>query len=389
MATKKTTTKKQAEPAVAPESHSVLSPSGAARWLACAPSALMESLEPDTSSAASALGTEAHECAARRLNGLDAPAKDAEMERHVSAYVRYVRTAFEEACAKDSLASLHVESRVDLRPWIPDGYGTADALILSDGTLHVIDLKYGDGVRVEAAENPQIMAYALGAMGLYDGLCYQVRQVAMSIFQPRMDNVSTYTMAAEDLRRWGDEVLRPGALRASKGEGNLVNGGHCKFCKVRSRCKAWHADWDRIVELRNSHLAGDADVARVVRQFPDIENWAKRLIGEATGAAMNGKRYEGLKLVEGRSRRTVIDPEGLVRALVDNKVARREELFNTELKTITELERLAGKKTFNDLSLPYVAKTPGAPKLVDIADPGEEFSPAAAVEQQFEQFFDK
>lgn len=387
MAAKKTT--KKAEPAVAPESHSVLSPSGAARWLACAPSALMESVEPDGESKASALGTEAHECAARRLNGQKAPAKDAEMDRHVNAYVAYVRGVFERERAKDGLASMHVESRVDLRPWIPDGYGTADALVLADGTLHVIDLKYGDGVKVDADRNPQIMAYALGALGLYDGLCYRVDNVSMCIYQPRMDNISIYTMPAAELRKWGDEVLRPGALRASRGQGDLQKGAHCKFCKVRSRCKAWHDDWDRIVELRHSNLADDAAVARVVREYPDIENWAKRLIGEATGEALNGKRYEGLKLVEGSSRRKVIDPEGLVRALVDNKVAKREDLFNTELKTITELERIAGKKTFNELSLPYVQKTPGAPKLVDMGTPGAEYSPAAAVEQQFEQFFDK
>lgn len=380
--------KKTAERAVAPEGHCLLSPSSAGRWLACGPSALLESGEPDRDSAASLLGTQAHECAARRLNGQTARAADAEMERHVGGYVAYVRSLLDEARRTDSLAALHVESRVDLRPWIPQGFGTADAVILSNGTLRVVDLKYGDGVRVEARENPQIMTYALGVLNLYAGLCYDITDVAMAIYQPRMDNISTYTMRAEDLRRWGDEVLRPGALRASKGEGSLVKGDHCKFCKVRSRCKAWMADWDRMVELSRQHLAGDAEAARVVREYPALEGWAKKVIAEATAQACNGKRYEGLKLVQSY-RRTILDPDGLAAALVENKAATRADIYKTELRTITELERLTGKKTFAELSRPYVDRVPGSPKLVDTSAPGEEISPSAMVERQFEEYFDK
>lgn len=151
-------------------------------------------------------------------------------------YAQYVMEQLSVAKEKCKDPIVLIEQRLDFSKWVPQGFGTGDCVIVADETLTVIDFKYGVGILVEAENNPQMMCYALGALQLFDSI-YDIDSVTMTIFQPRRDSVSTYTISKEELLKWADEVLAPTAQLAAKGEGEYKAGDHCQFCKVKATCR--------------------------------------------------------------------------------------------------------------------------------------------------------
>lgn len=230
--------------------HALLSASSMHRILACPPSARLCANIEDRASPYAQQGTDAHElCEYKVLSALGKAGQDpteelefydAEMESCTEEYRNYVMEQLEEAkkLCKDPIVL--VEQRLDFSRWVPEGFGTGDCLIVADNVLHIIDFKYGLGVLVEAEHNPQMMCYALGGLDIYDGI-YDIKTVKLTVFQPRRNNISTCTMAKEELLIWADTVLSPTAKLAYEGKGEFRTGEHCKFCKFKANCQEWQA----------------------------------------------------------------------------------------------------------------------------------------------------
>ena len=232
-----------------PSKHAVLSASGAHRWLHCNPSARLELEFADRETEAAAEGTAAHALAEHKLKKAlkirsrkpVSPYDCDEMDVHTDGYVEFVLEQLEEAKMLCADPLVLIEQRLDFSCYVPDGFGTGDCLIVADKFLHIIDFKYGQGVLVDAEENPQMMLYALGALRQFDHL-YDIAQVAMSIYQPRRENVSTWIITVEQLMDWAEHTLKPKAEMAYQGEGDYVPGPWCTFCKAAAwRTRTWRA----------------------------------------------------------------------------------------------------------------------------------------------------
>ena len=219
--------------------HALLSASSSDRWIHCPPSARLSETYEDKGSDYAAEGTDAHSLCEYKLKtalGMEAddPTENLswfnqEMDDCASGYAAYVLEQVEAAKETCSDPVVLIEQRVDFSRWVEEGFGTADCIIIADGTLQVIDFKYGLGVLVSATENPQMMCYALGALELFDGI-YDIDTVRMTIYQPRRDNLSTYELSKDDLHTWANDVLKPAAELAFAGDGNVLCGEWCGFC---------------------------------------------------------------------------------------------------------------------------------------------------------------
>lgn len=259
--------------------HAILSASGAHRWMNCLPSARLELEFDNTGSEAAREGTAAHALCEHKLKKAlkmrsKRPISDYdsdEMEECSDAYVDFVMEQYAAVRQNCKDPVILIEQKLDFSCYVPDGFGTGDCLIIGDGKLHIIDFKYGMGVLVDAEENPQMMLYALGALGIYDML-YDIEEVSMSIFQPRRENVSTYTMTADALREWGDTVLKPKAEMAYKGEGEYCPGEWCTFCRAAVKCRARAEEKLRLAqtEFRMPPLLTDAEIEDILTVIPDL-----------------------------------------------------------------------------------------------------------------------
>ncbi|MCO5285183.1 MAG: DUF2800 domain-containing protein [Chitinophagaceae bacterium] len=384
------------------KAHALLGPSGASRWLACTPSARLEEQFPDTTSEAAAEGTAAHAlCELMLRHSLkeiqDAKYKrelaqlqqskyyDGAMKEHAEDYVVFVLERLAEARQHTPDALLEVEVKLDLTEYVPDGFGTGDAVIIADGTLDLIDMKYGKGVEVSAIENKQMMLYGLGALLKY-GYMYGVDTVRMTIFQPRISNYSSWEMKASDLLQWAANVLKPRAAMAFKGEGEYVVGPHCLFCRAKALCKAY-ADHQLAIDkyqMQHPDLLTDEAVSDVLDRAKDFTSWIKAVEDYALNAAVkDGKKWPGYKLVEGRSVRKITDEESAVKALKALGYS-EQDIYAIRLQGITWFEKLMGKKDFVSKIGPYVTKPPGLPTLAPDYDKRPEISGADAAIKDFE-----
>lgn len=358
-----------------PSNHALLSASSAHRWLHCPPSALLSAKVADTTSDAALQGTAAHALAEwklrRALNkhpGFRPRSQwnDAEMEEHTDDYRDYVLSQIAEAKQNTADPLVLIEQRLDFSHLVPGGFGTGDCLIVTDGALHVIDLKYGLGVLVEAERNPQMMLYALGALHLFDAL-YDIGKVALTIFQPRRDNVSTWTISVTELNEWAEHTLKPAAELAAKSEGEFCAGSWCQFCKIASTCRA-RAEAN--LQLAKYEFAPPAElsadeVAEVLARIPELTKWASDVQDYALSQALSGKHYQGFKLVAGRSVRKYTDEMAVAEAA---KAAGYTDIYRQQLLTITAMEKLMGKKAFAQILGPLVIKPEGKPTLVPSND---------------------
>ena len=357
--------------------HALLGASSSARWLVCTPSARLEAMFPDEQSPYAAEGTVAHDLAEsilrHKLEGKKAPKLDdysTEMIEAVNRYVDICEEKVNEARARSSDAEAMIEARLDFSRWVPDGFGTGDMVIVADGILEVIDLKYGKGVPVSAIENTQMRLYALGAYDVNEFL-YDVKSVRMTIVQPRLDSVSTDEMALEELLDWGEEI-KPIAQRAFRGEGDCTPCDYCNFCKARHTCRAL-ADTCLDTFYKNggklNQLLTDREVSDILVMKDLITKWVKGVYDFAYEKALSGeKQWPGYKLVEGTSRRTITDPDAAAQTLLDNSY-KEEDIFKPrELEGITNLQKVLGKKGVSEYLEAYIDKPEGKPTLVPESD---------------------
>lgn len=357
--------------------HALLGASSSARWLVCTPSARLEAMFPDEQSPYAAEGTVAHDLAEsilrHKLEGKKAPKLDdysTEMVEAVNRYVDICEEKVNEARARSSDAEAMIEARLDFSRWVPDGFGTGDMVIVADGILEVIDLKYGKGVPVSAIENTQMRLYALGAYDVNEFL-YDVKSVRMTIVQPRLDSVSTDEMALEELLDWGEEI-KPIAQRAWEGIGDCTPCDYCNFCKARHTCRAladtcltaFYKDGGKL-----NQLLTDREVSDILAMKDLITKWIKGVYDFAYEKALAGeKQWPGFKLVEGTSRRTITDPDAAAQTLLDNGYKEKDIFKPRELEGITNLQKVLGKKGVAKYLEAYIDKPEGKPTLVPDSD---------------------
>ena len=355
--------------------HAVLSASGSHRWLNCTPSARLELEFENTGSEAAKEGTAAHALCEHKLKRAlhmrsRRPVSDYdsdEMEECTDTYVDFVMEQYEAAKQVCEDPVILIEQRLDFSCYVPDGFGTGDCLIISDDRLHIIDFKYGMGVLVEAEGNPQMKLYALGALAVYDAL-YDIREVSMTIFQPRRENVSTWTVSVEDLKAWAENELKPRAKAAYDGEGEYLPGEWCTFCRAAVRCRARAEEKLKLAqtEFRMPPLLTDAEIEEILAVLPDLTKWANEITAYALDAALNhGKEWNGFKVVEGRSVRKYRDEAAVAEAA---KEAGYKDIYRQSLIPLTEMQRLMGKDRFEEILGGLITKAPGRPTLVPISD---------------------
>ena len=355
--------------------HSLLSASSSHRWLHCPPSARLCEGYDDKGSNFAAEGTDAHALCEYKLRaalGMEAkdPTEDlswydAEMEESANGYAAFVMELVEEAKKNCSDLVVLIEQRLDYSRYVAEGFGTGDCVIIADGTLHIVDFKYGRGILVEAEDNPQMMLYALGALELFDCL-YDIDTVSMTIFQPRRGNVSTYTLPKADLYEWADTVLAPAAELAWSGEGEYHCGEWCQFCKAKADCrKRANANMELAkYEFKQPPLLTDEEVEEVLGRIDELIAWASDIRDYALQAAISGKHWTGYKLVEGRSNRKYTDERAVVAAVR----AAGYDPYEHKVLGVTAMTTMLGKKQFNDILGGLVTKPQGKPTLVPDSD---------------------
>lgn len=355
--------------------HAILSASGAHRWLNCTPSARLEREFENTSGKAAEEGTAAHAQAEHKLRrALKQRAKKPisqydsdEMDSYTDGYVEFVLEIIERAKQTCSDPTVLIEQRLDFSKYVPDGFGTGDCLVVSDGTLHIIDFKYGQGLLVEAENNPQMKLYALGALGLFDGI-YDIETVAMTIYQPRRENISTQAVDKESLYQWADEVLKPLAKLAFTGGGEYCCGDWCQFCRAAVKCRARAEEKLRLTEFEFAlpPILSDAEIEGILAKLDDLTSWASDIRAYALETAIHhGKQWNGFKLVAGRSNRKYVDEDAVAEVA---KTAGYHDIYRQSLITITEMERLMGKPKFNEILGGLIEKPLGKPSLVPLSD---------------------
>ena len=355
--------------------HAILSASGSHRWLNCTPSARLEQEFESTTSEAAKEGTAAHALCEHKLKKFlkkrsKRPVSDYnsdEMEECTDAYTEFVMEQYEEAkkFCKDPV--LLIEQKLDFSCYVPEGFGTGDCIIISDDKLHIIDFKYGQGILVEAEHNPQMMLYALGALEIYDAL-YDIKEISMTIFQPRRENVSTWTIPIGELKAWAEEELKPKAQMAYDGEGEYLPGEWCIFCKAAVKCRARADEKMKLarMEFKMPPLLTDAEIEEVLTVLPDLTKWANEITAYATEAAIqHGKEWDGFKVVEGRSNRKYRDEQLVAEAAKEHGYT---DIYRQSLIPMTEMQKLMGKSTFEEILGDLIYKPPGKPTLVPNTD---------------------
>ena len=368
--------------------HALLSPSAAARWLTCTPSAILESKCEDVETDAAKEGTEAHKLAELKVQRLGemvtqrkfrsevnvfkkaAEYYDGEMEEATDLYADIIAEKLNEARERSKDALLFAEQQVDLSGFVPDGFGTVDCTIIADGVMEIIDLKYGKGVKVDAVGNPQLRLYAAG-MYLDQSLFYKIDKVRMTIVQPRLGSVSTEELTADELMVWIDEEVKPKAELAFKGEGEYVPGeSQCRFCKAKTLCRARAEENLRTARedfALPPELSTD-EVAELLPKLDELQAWAKNLQEWAQDQAVNhGVTFKGYKVVAGRSNRKYTD-EGAVAEKLESEGYKHSDIFEEKLLRITQMEKFLGKKKTAELIGDFIEKPAGKPTLVPESD---------------------
>jgi hypothetical protein len=356
-------------------SHALLSASSSHRWISCPPSARLCENCDDQSSEYAKQGTDAHSlCQYKVESALEMDTADPtdslnfydeEMKNCAESYAAYVMEQRAKALESCIDPVVLVEQRLDFSKYVPEGFGTGDCVIIADGTLSVIDYKHGKGILVESEKNPQMLCYALGALELFDGI-YDIDIVSMTIFQPRRENVSTYTVTKAELLQWAEEVLIPRAKLAYAGEGNFMAGEHCQFCKVKATCRK-RAEYNLELALYDFEMPAtldDEEIEAILAKADDLAAWVSDIKEFALQSAVSGKEWTGWKLVEGRSNRKYTD-EG---AVADAVTAAGFNPYEQKLLGITAMTSVLGKKQFENILGSLTYKPQGKPTLVPESD---------------------
>lgn len=370
----------------APVKHHPLGASGAYRWIACPGSVKLGSMYPSGSTAYADEGTLAHEAAEQLIKSgkvnkkhrdkidqfykdhpeLGAGSAD-QVIRSLEEYVSFVDESFKDQVKIDEAAQLMTEQRVDLDPWIPGGFGTSDVVIIRTGYLHIIDLKYGKGVPVSAENNPQLRLYALGTLYDLDPI-YEIDTVQMTIYQPRLDNVSTDTISAKDLYDWAEQVIRPAADLAMSEDAPFSAGDWCMFCPARRDCRERAEHYLELESYKEKALLKPAEIAAILKDVAGLVKWAEDLKDGALTRALEGEQIPGWKVVEGRAIRKYSGTEDEIVRQCEGAGYDKALLYEHKLLGITAMEALMGKKQFSEVLGGYVEKPQGKPTLAPESD---------------------
>jgi hypothetical protein len=360
--------------------HAYLSASASHRWLACPPSAKLCANIADQTSEYAQQGTDCHELCAYLVekalgrNAADPTENltfyDAEMQNCAEEYRNYVLEQIEAAREFCKDPQIMIEQRLDFSRWVENGFGTGDCVIVADELLQIIDYKHGLGVLVSAGDdehggNSQMMCYALGALELFDGI-YDINQVKMTIFQPRRENISTYTISKEQLLKWADEILAPTAQLAYVGEGEFHAGDHCQFCKVKATCRK-RAEYNLELakyDFKMPATLDNTEIAAILPRIDEMISWGNDIKEYALKQAQSGVHFDGWKMVEGRSNRKFTDEAAVASKVKDAGY----DPYEKKLLGITAMSTLLGKKKFEELLGELIYKPPGKPTLVPESD---------------------
>ena len=372
--------------------HAILSPSSAKRWINCTPSALLAEAAGSKSSVYAEEGTLAHEIAehalTKYLEGVYDPIIDEalpikdehlknplfsiDMANYIREYCEFVIGEGYEMCKADGFSEMFLERRVDITDFAPDSFGSVDVTLETGRTIHIIDLKYGAGVKVTADHNEQMMLYALGS--LKAAASQNITNIRMTIAQVRLDHYDTFEMSKGELLDWAEKVLKPAAKAAIQGKGKQVIGSWCGFCPVKAQCRAQRdailADFD---EKPEPLLLSDEEIVDLIGKIDTYKSWIESVNKYIYDRAIQGHKWEGYKLVAGRSSRVIKDEAKIRQELLDEFL--EDEVLNIKLKGIGDLEKLLGKKVFSARFGDAIESRPGAPKLVPESAKGVEYSP--------------
>jgi hypothetical protein len=367
--------------------HALLSASSAHRWLACPPSAVAAEMYPPTDTDFTREGTLAHEVAEAVAHGNN-PATSVwsdgvtpEMIECAEGYADYIQ---EQLKSDDAIVLL--EQRVDFSPWVPDGFGTCDCIILQGSTMTVIDYKYGQGVAVSAVDNPQMKLYALGALNDY-GIAYDVTHVEMHIYQPRINNISDCSLMVEDLMEWAEKVVKPTAAKAIKGKGNYSAGEWCKFCPHAGKCRQLTKTCTEYVETHSLRAAvpilAPHEVAEVLQMEPLVALWLKRVKAQALTTLMDGGEIPGWKCVEGKPGNRKWTDEVKVFEVLEERGFFREDITETKLLSPAAMDKAIGKKKVAELLTELIDRSPGSPTIVPASDKRPAYDRLAEAKNDF------
>lgn len=365
--------------------HARFSPSSGKRYLSCPPSLLLEEQFPDEQSPFAAEGSAGHEMAEYLINKhlkkrTKRPVSDYysdELMEAVEDYTAYAVSQIEEAKRNCENPFFGVELKVSLADRVEGCFGTADMVVVDDRKIHIIDLKLGKGVMVDAERNVQLMIYGLGVLDML-GFLYEIETVELTIVQPRIEHFSTWEISAEELLSWGKDVFEPGAAKALSGEGEFMAGDHCRFCKARFTCRARAEEYLKLAQMEFAEpaLMSDEEIAEVLSKADALKKWAEEIYAYAQNeAVVNHKEWPGFKLVLGRSNRKYTDETDVAEAA---KKAGYTDIYKQSLIGITEMERLMGKKKFNEILGSFVYKPEGKVTLVPDSDKREAVKTATA-----------
>lgn len=385
--------------------HAVLSASGASRWLACTPSARLEEQFPDSTSEYAKEGTLAHEvCELKVRKNLieQMPTRtyntklkkikenelwQDEMDKFTDAYLEYIQELVHSYSCSPAVM---VEKKVDFSQYVPEGFGTADCIVIAEGTMHIIDFKYGKGVAVSAENNPQMKLYALGAYLEYSML-YPIEKIKMAIVQPRLENeASESEIFVAELMDWAENVVKPLAEKAYKGEGTYIAGNHCRFCRAKATCRErarMNLEASKF-EMRAGALLSDTEVGEALKMAQDLAKWAEDLKEYALTESLKGKIIPGWKAVEGRSVRAFKDTDLAIKTIIDSGID-EALLYERKQLTLAQIEKLLGTKQFKELVGELVEKAPGKPTLVLETDKREKIVNRITAEEDFNDNYEE
>lgn len=389
------------------KAHALLSASSAHRWLTCTKSAKLEEGFPNETSSYAEEGTAAHvlaEIEAKYAVGLydqkeltkankEFLANKAwsdyyseEMREHAEAYGAFVKNEYLDSQTFCEDPVIEFETKIDFSEWVPEGFGTADCVIITDDQLEVIDFKYGKGVKVLSYENPQMMLYALGAYHQFEDF-YDIQKIKMSIFQPRLGNEPVfYTISVDELLEWAEKVVKPAAKLAYKGRGEYAPSEEaCRFCKVRGSCRARHnANMKVFTENPDLDVLTSEEIADVLKQAKAIKSWLADLENHAFKSLAKGEEIPGWKLVAGRSNRKITNSDAAVERLIADGID-EPLLYEKKLLSLAGMEKAFGKKYIAELLSDLIEKPQGSPTLA----PESDNRPAITLEDAVVHAFDE
>lgn len=379
--------------------HAVLSASSAHKWLICTPSVRLEEKFENLSSEYMKEGTLAHEIAEFQVKSYflepmtkkkkaeellkfkDREFFSDEMITHTETYLEYIK---QQAMQTNSKPFITVEKKVDYSHIAPEGFGTADCIMITGETLHIIDFKYGKGVKVEAEHNPQMMLYALGAIKEY-GIFYDIQNVKMSIVQPRIDNISEWECAVNELNNWAETEVKLQAQKAFMGLGEFVPGEHCKFCRARKECKARAEKFVPVIQnikIANPNLLTNIDISNILKESVGLEDFLKDIKAGALDKILQGQDIPGWKAVEGKSNRVITDVDKAFEVLEQHGFE-KDILYERKPLGLTALEKVVGKKRLTDTIGKYIEKPKGAPTLAPENDKREKYNIKSSAIEDF------